>query len=80
MSFLGRRQINYGKPDFISDFPEEVKSSRSEVIYSADIMNNDPAYWEAARPHKLSQRELGIYNMVDSIKQAPLYKDIYTII
>ena len=80
MSFLGRRQINYGKPDFTSDFPEEVKSSRSEVIYSADIMNNDPAYWEAARPHKLSQRELGIYNMVDSIKQAPLYKDIYTII
>lgn len=80
MSFLGRRQINYGSPDFESDFPAEVLNARSEVIYSADIMNNDPSYWEAARPHKLSERELNIYNMVDSIKQAPLYKDIYTLI
>ena len=32
------------------------------------------------RPYELSEKEQNIYNMVDSIKNVPLYKNIYDII
>ncbi len=36
-------------------------------------------YWQSVRPFPLSEKERGIYNMVDSIKNVPLYKDVYAI-
>ena len=32
------------------------------------------------RPYRLSEKEKGIYSMVDSVQNVPLYRNIYTLI
>lgn len=40
----------------------------------------DDKWWDAARPYRLSMKEQNIYNMVDSIKNVPLYNNIYNLV
>lgn len=76
VTFLGNRQIDYSDPEFTTTFRDDAKA---QVQAGKDVINNDEAYWSAARPYPLSEKEQGIYNMVDSIKNVPLYKDIYAL-
>jgi len=50
------------------------------VIINKDVLQSDESYWQTVRPYELSEKEQNIYNMVDSIKNVPLYKNIYDII
>ena len=80
-SFLGSREIAYAKPDFESALPAEVLAMDNNVIVADDNPSaHDEQFWNEARPYRLSAREQGIYRMVDSIQQAPLYRNIYTVI
>lgn len=80
MSFLGKRQINYTNPEIGVAIPPEIINKKTNVVYDERVINNNPDYWQNARPQKLSVREQNIYNMVDSIKRVPLYKDIYSLL
>lgn len=42
--------------------------------------SKDEAFWESVRPYRLSDKEKGIYSMVDSVQNVPLYRNIYTLI
>lgn len=80
-SFLGMREIRYMNPQLDADLPDEVLAMDARVVVADDNpAAHDDRYWDAVRPYKLSSREQGIYRMVDSIQQAPLYRNIYTII
>lgn len=79
VSFLGNRQIDYSNPDFEVTLKEDKDDINAQVQAGKNVMNNDEAYWQAARPFPLSEKEQGIYNMVDSIKNVPLYKDVYAL-
>jgi hypothetical protein len=52
----------------------------NNVYVEAHEETNEEAYWDKVRPYALSDRERDIYRMVDSIQQAPLYRNIYTMI
>lgn len=82
VSFLGNRQIDYSNPAFDKDFPERVVKADSDVILDNDVIakNSSEDYWQAVRPDPLSVKEQNIYVMVDSIKNVPLYNNIYTVI
>lgn len=80
MSFLGRRQIDYTNPEIGKPLPDEIIKQKTNVVFNESVLNNDPEYWQNVRPQKLSEREQNIYNMVDSIKRVPMYRDIYTMI
>ena len=80
MSFLGRRQCDYIDPRFDTPMPDSVARLMSSVIMSSDPLVNDEAYWQQNRPYALSEKESNIYKMVDSIKNVPLYRNIYTIV
>lgn len=80
VSFLGNRQIHYGEPDFDVTFREDRDDAKSQVLADRSVMNNDDGFWQQARPFPLSEKEQGIYNMVDSIKSVPLYKDVYALV
>lgn len=80
LSFLGHREVDYSNPQFNRIIPKEVVQLKNNVIINEDILNNDPAYWQKARPTALSEREQKIYNMVDSIKNVPLYRNIESMV
>ena len=80
-SFIGTREISFLNPTLGGEFPEEVERGDNNVVLDTEApAAHDEAYWDKARPYQLSERERGIYQMVDSVQQAPLYRNIYTAI
>lgn len=80
LSFLGHRQIDYSNVRLGSEIPKEVLKLDNNVIIDKDVLKNNDNYWDTIRPYALSDKEKQIYGMVDSIKNVPLYHNIYTVI
>ena len=80
MSFLGNKEVVYMNPQFDRPMPANLEKSLSKVIMENEGFVEDESYWQTARPYALTQKEQNIYKMVDSIKNVPLYKNIYTIV
>ncbi len=76
ISFLASRQIDYSDPSFKVNDLVDLLDGKAPVLMKRDVLNNDEAYWKEVRPYPLTEKEQGIYNMVDSIKQVPLYKSV----
>lgn len=77
MSFIGSRELHYMNPVFERPTDEESRSLRHFVTVLPGANDKDEKYWEAERPYELSEKEKGIYTMVDTIKTIPLYKHTY---
>lgn len=79
-SFIGTREVAYSNTRVGVEIPEEVLRMDNNVYVEAREEVQDDAFWNEVRPYALSEREQGIYHMVDSIQRAPLYRNIYTTI
>lgn len=80
-SIIGTREIAYTNTRLDAPIPQAVEQMTGNVVLpDADSVTRDDSYWEQARPYRLSERERGIYQMVDSVQHMPLYRNIYTII
>ena len=80
-SFLGTREVIYSDPKIGEPIPDEIRRMDNNVVVEEfEPDNTSEEYWEQIRPYRLSDRERQIYRMVDSVKQAPLYRNIYTVI
>lgn len=77
MAFLGHRQIDYSNVEMGAEFADEILKADNNVVIGKDVLKNDDAFWDTLRPHPLSEKERQIYGMVDSVKNTPLYKNIY---
>ncbi len=62
--------------------PDEVARMDNNVVIGDEegVSRTDEAFWEQVRPYRLSEKEKGIYSMVDSVQNVPLYRNIYTLI
>lgn len=80
MAFLGHRQVDYSDVRFNTAIPDEVLKMDNNVMINQNVLNSDEEYWTSVRPYELSGREKQIYGMVDSIKNVPLYRNIYDLI
>ncbi|MCR5002903.1 MAG: DUF5686 and carboxypeptidase regulatory-like domain-containing protein, partial [Bacteroidales bacterium] len=80
MTFFGTRTIDYSNPVFTGKVGSELTSAHTNVLMAKDIAKKGDEFWDEARPFELSEKEANIYNMVDAVKQAPLYQDIYSIL
>ncbi len=80
VSFLGHRQVDYTHVRLNEPIPAEVLKLDNNVVISRDVLKNDESYWDSIRPFVLSDKEKQIYGMVDSIKNVPLYHNIYTLL
>ncbi len=80
-SFLGTREVIYSDPKIGEPIPDEIRRMDNNIVVEEfEPDNTSEEYWEQIRPYRLSDRERQIYRMVDSVKQAPLYRNIYTVI
>ena len=80
MSFIGRRQIDYSNPEFSRPSRKELEAMGESVMVRKDAGTKDEEYWDSVRPYELSDREKGIYQMVEQVKSVPLYNNIATVI
>ena len=80
VSFLGHRQVNYSDIQFHAEIPERVLKMDNNVMIDHDVLKNEESYWDTLRPYALSDKEKQIYGMVDSVKNVPLYQNIYTVV
>jgi len=62
--------------DFQFDIPENKKffSIPTDVFIEPKASDKNDAFWQDQRPEKLSKTEKGIYKMVDSVKNIPIFK------
>ncbi len=79
VSLIGTRTLHYETPELRKPTDDEVNVSNTKVTVKSDAVGKDEAFWEEARPYPLSQKEQGIYKMVDEIKETPLYRDAYAL-
>ena len=80
MGFFGRKTISYKNVKLNEPIKEEIIKLDNNVIVDENALSQPENFWDDARPFKLSDREAGIYAMVDSIQNVPLYKNIIDII
>ncbi|MBR4756361.1 MAG: carboxypeptidase-like regulatory domain-containing protein [Bacteroidales bacterium] len=74
ISFMASRQIDYTNPSFKENQMLGLLDPKAPVLMHNDVLNNDDEYWASIRPYPLSEKEQGIYDMVDSVKNVSLYK------
>lgn len=73
LGFFGHRTTSYR--NFVFDQPKEKNfyNSPTEVIVQEGADDKSKEYWDEARHEKLSEKEQGIYTMVDSVKNVPVF-------
>lgn len=74
--FFGRKSTLYNNYDLNPDKENKLLQLNTNVVVGSDAMSKPDSFWLDARPYKLSRQEENIYQMVDSIKNVPLYKNV----
>lgn len=75
IGLMGRKTNVYQEFKF-ADSPPLTVRQKNAIIVNKDAILKDEAFWDKSRPIELQRREAGIYAMVDSIKNVPLYKTV----
>ena len=75
IGIMGRKTNVYQDFKF-GEIPPVTNVQKNAIIVSKDAIKKDEIFWDKSRPIELQKREAGIYAMVDSIKNVPLYKTI----
>ncbi len=78
--FFGRKQARYSDVILDKPVPKEVKQLLTNTHIVEDSISRSDEYWDNNRLIELDQEEEGIYEMVDSVKQVPMFKTIYSFI
>ena len=68
--------------NFKFDVPglKKIFADPSNIVVTEDADNKTGKYWDTARFESLSKTEKGIYKMVDSVKNVPIFKTYQDII
>ena len=84
MSFLGRREISFSSPRIGEGSLEKIDATVGRSPYKVRVDSEagfrDEAYWDRVRPYDLTEKERGIYQMIDSVQHVPLYQGMYKLI
>ncbi len=74
IGFFGHKTTIYS--DFQFDVPENKRffSIPTDVFIEPKATDKSDEFWQEQRPEKLSKTEKGIYKMVDSVKQIPIFR------
>ncbi|MFO7843407.1 MAG: DUF5686 family protein [Bacteroidales bacterium] len=74
LGFFGKKTTHYKNININAALPKHVQKINDNVIVEENAIINDEDFWLKNRPVDLTPKEIKIYEMVDSIKQVPIYK------
>ncbi|MFA8449753.1 MAG: DUF5686 family protein [Bacteroidales bacterium] len=80
LGFYGHRTTTFGGFKFNVPHDDEFYNHPVEVIEKEDAFVQNNEFWEKARHEKLTKKEKGIYAMVDSIKNVPIFQTYLDVI
>ncbi|MEZ4798563.1 MAG: DUF5686 family protein [Flavobacteriales bacterium] len=80
MGVYGRKTATY--KNFIINKPRapEFYSGLTDIVVNDDAADKDDAFWNEMRHIELSDKEVQIYHMVDTLKNLPQFKTVANII
>ena len=78
VSVLANRNIHYEPPVYEPVTDRDALTS-SDAVVARNVEHRDNEYWDQARPYPLTEREKGIYKMVDEIKSLPVYDAAFAV-
>lgn len=68
--------------DYVIDQPRPEAFYREEEFSREDMIanSNDDSYWQDVRNKELTEQELGIYSMIDTLKNTPAFRTYLDVI
>lgn len=78
--FFGRKQASYTNIELNTTIPPDVLKLNTNIYVDEETVFKADTFWHENRGIELSAEESNIYQMVDSVKQVPMYKTIYGIV
>lgn len=77
LSFIGRKTATYKNVQINQNHTNTIlakNKKKEEVIIREDALVQNNKFWLENRHEKLSKNELKVYQMIDTLKQLPLFK------
>jgi hypothetical protein len=78
--FFGKKTTNYSNYIIDKEIPEAIESLKTNTLVQEDALLKVDDYWVEARPFELTEKETKIYEMVDSVKNVPVFRTFMDVI
>lgn len=79
-SIMAHKTVDYADIRINVPIPADIEKYTTNVITDNAYLPREDNFWDSIRPYQLSAREQGIFEMVDSIKNVPLFRDFMDIL
>lgn len=76
LGFFGRKTTSYKNISLNDDFPNNIINAKTNTSLAIKASEKDDEFWELHRHDKLTEKEENIYEMVDSIRNVPLFRTV----
>ncbi len=77
---FGKRTAQYTNHKFNQPVADEIYDVPEFVVEQKGARKQDEDYWQTNRPVALSEKELGVYHMIDTLQQVPAFKRALNIV
>lgn len=74
MGVYASRHNTFRNHDFSPPDDESVFGYTEDIVESKDAYKQDKSYWSTNRLEKLTEKQKGIYNMIDTLQTVPAYR------
>jgi hypothetical protein len=78
--FFGKKTSVYDDIVLNQPLPDSILNYRTNTYVNEDNIKKTDEFWDENRPSELSEEEVGIYDMVDSVTKVPAFKRIYKLV
>lgn len=77
--FFGRKTTTFRNHKINYPRDDNFYNTKTNIVVKEDAQNKTESYWELVRHEPLTQKEQGIFKMVDSIKNVKTFRTFYDI-
>lgn len=78
--FFGRKTTGYSNFEFGIDIPEDIEELSTNTYVEPAALKKPDEFWELSRPFALTDKEKGVYEMVDSIQNVPVFRTFVDVV
>ncbi|MEK7254205.1 MAG: DUF5686 family protein, partial [Bacteroidota bacterium] len=77
---FGTRQVDYTNHVFNQKQNDSKYEGTQNVVSSTDAYKKDETFWETARQDTLTEKEQGIYQMIDTLQKVPTFRTVVNVL
>ncbi len=80
MGFFGRKTTTFRNHKIDQPHDDAFYATTTDILVDPEASNKDTTYWNKARHDELTEKEKGIFKMVDTIKSIHAFRTYYDIV